>query len=514
MLAAPSLRAEVSISPAHDTAATLNGWNSLDTWAKRTALHAWLDGLVDDLTNRAKQPESYSEIIYTIQIQTNLLASFAFEHKDEYILDRLARLYAVPFEHLRWTDNYLFYTGGIFTSNGYEQRPLPLAEPMWLDDNGRERILTAAQFLYLISYFIDETLRLPAVSRSAAMQRLAELYIPILRSHYQRWIFSDGGPFQVAGWGCADGLFNHSAFLRALLDRRFGGGPRVSPSPSYCNAVTDTDLWIIAGVVELLAAQDVDPTAVGLSANEIAAYAKHAALGIDLIRSRSAATELRTPGGAHVVGLTFDPKAWRDHPDMRYAGYSDSEFPVNGSPHASETQDLHQSAVEAKPSRSAAPGTGSWDISHGRRLVQVFGTLHKHRELTGSPWPDEETLRQLARQVTFAVFNGDLDEPGFRNFLDGSDGWYRVNYAGRLGFGYAPGQLASTFINSGYCSWSDREPALQQLCSRLWDLLRTHGIAHEHFQNCFMNLFQPVACTDLELRAMNMIATFPQVLEE
>ena len=64
-----------------------------------------------------------------------------------------------------------------------------------------------------------------------------------------RWLFGDGY-FQVNGWGCGPGRLSHKEFLERKLDMRFGS----QSGTSYCNAVTDDDLVLIAGASELLGA--------------------------------------------------------------------------------------------------------------------------------------------------------------------------------------------------------------------------------------------------------------------
>src|SRR5262249_28374171 len=57
----------------------------------------------------------------------------------------------------------------------------------------------------------------------------------------------------------------------------------------------------------------------------------------------------------------------------------------------------------------------------------------------------------VVNQYVYRVFNGDYSHPLFHNFLDGSDGWYRVGYNG-AGIGHPP---------SVYCDQHDtRRPCL------------------------------------------------------
>merc|ERR1719195_1683550 len=73
-------------------------------------------------------------------------------------------------------------------------------------------------------------------------------------STYMRWVGAPNGRgvWTMSGWGCAPGeRYNHFEWLKKKKDRGF-------KEYDYCNAVTDMDMWLIAGVVELLLAHDAD----------------------------------------------------------------------------------------------------------------------------------------------------------------------------------------------------------------------------------------------------------------
>ena len=52
--------------------------------------------------------------------------------------------------------------------------------------------------------------------------------------------------------------------------------------------------------------------------------------------------------------------------------------------------------------------------------------------------------------VAEILWNGDRRRPLFRNFMDGSNGWYRVGYEGRAASGYRPWALSGVITSGGY----------------------------------------------------------------
>ena len=59
-----------------------------------------------------KRLESFDrdiEALYKVQISTNLLFDYAYQHQDIEVLDQLADLYLIPYDHLEQTDNYWFF---------------------------------------------------------------------------------------------------------------------------------------------------------------------------------------------------------------------------------------------------------------------------------------------------------------------------------------------------------------------------------------------------------------------
>ena len=432
---------------------------------------------------------NYTSILYDLQMWTNLLFDYAFRRHDLAILDQLSVLYQIPFAHLRQLDTYWYYNGD--TANprkGYIQLPLPASSPMWVKEitmgQGTillETILHSSQFLYLIAHAIHCLVTLDPDQRTTNMNSFIEKCTPIVFAHYSRWIFQSNGStdlnnslgiFQVKGWGCYNGRFNHREFLEKKLHNQF----QSTPTKTFCNAICDDDMWILCGAVELLAAQKINTDLFVLDATQEAKFREYFTIGCQLIESRLKPTALTDFNGNSCQGINVDPGVWKTHPDWRYAGYAGSQFP--------ETDPAHP-GVPIDPQQYPVPETISFDISHARRYVQVFDTLFHNRPITGQLFPSREIMEGLANQIAYGVFNRDFQKPLFTNFFDSTNGWFRVNYSNRTGFGYAPWDNSIEWISGGMASWYQYQPDLKKVNDAVWNMIysedptiKTFRIAH------------------------------------
>ncbi len=414
--------------------------------------------------------------LYDVQLWTANLLMYAEGIRDARLVESLATLYERAYEGLRHTRRALYYYAKGPDGVERRQQVFDLPEPvhMWAGpptdeyDIGPEIVLTSAQFLYAVARVVRIVTEMNRPS--AALRDFVRRSVPILaQDHYRRWLRrEDGGPgsFQVRGWGCNPGTFDHRERVANLLARRYGTRALGGDSDlSFCNAVTDTDLWIIAGIAELVAAHHRDPALVPLDETLARMFASHVQAGLALIESRHQVTVLTTPSGRVVTGAVFDRGAFDDHSDYAYAGFTETgpgcEMCVPSCPDQCPQFPGWKGDSSGGPRVASVPAVGTgWDISHARRLVPVYDTLRRHRALFDSDFPTSEDEAQFARQLAYAVWNGDADEPRFATYFDGTNGWYRVNYAGRDAFGYAPGTQTVLADTCGYGFWRSLEPTL------------------------------------------------------
>jgi hypothetical protein len=397
--------------------------------------------------------------LYDTQLRTANLLLYAEHYGDVALLDDLAGLYNLARPGLVQRNLYSFYYAAIAGKPELREQVLPIRSARYFAEPpasgaavGQEVVLHSSQFAYALSRTMGAIAALSPTKRTARLRAFAEAWFrAILEDHYRRWVLGrpgEPGVFQVRGWGCNVGTFTHREHVDNLLHHRYGTSafPNASFEPtSYCNAVVDTDMWIAAGVAELLAANahapDMFPIDAGLRA-ELLAYVRRAC---ELFASRTQATAL-VVAGKWVEGRGFDHGVWDGHPEHAYAGYEDAQYPGWSDP-------AHRSACKP-PARAYMHG---WDVSHARRWVTVFDTFRRRGPALGTKWPSREDLVGFARQFAFAVYRDTPKGPAFTNFMDGTNGWYRVNDSERAGAGYPPFGLSEQVPLSGYALWATYE---------------------------------------------------------
>ena len=392
-------------------------------------------------TEAIKKSKDNPQVLYNIQGETNNLLKYAGYCKKHELIDELSGLYLQSLDTLTMTDQYLYayYPG----SPRRSIHPLDKKYRMWVDKQqpvGQEIILDSSQFLYLLSDTVSIIADINREKRTPIMKEALNKFIPLLIEHYDRWIFNTPGPFQVRGWGCRfDGKhvptgLNHFEFINKKMDKKLGNGK----SPAYCNAVQDIDMWIIAGVANVLSAYKKEKALVPITPDGYRKLLDYVKTGDKLIENRFSYTKLKNFDGAPVVGAVFEPGVWDDHPGYDYAGYNEEAYPTD---------------LQARRLKYRAKGAG-WDLSHARRFVHVFETLLKTKDVLDLDFPTEELMVKMTNQLVYCTFNRDFKKPLFTNFMDGTNGWYRVGYSGRTGFGYGPWDMSLYVFEGGYGFWS------------------------------------------------------------
>lgn len=429
-------------------------------------------------------------ILYNIQGETNNLLKYAGYCQKYTLLDELSGLYLQSLDTLTTTDQYLYayYPG----SPRLSVHPLDKKYRMWVDKQkpiGKESILYSSQFLYLLSDTVSIIADIKREKRTPIMKEALNKFIPLLIEHYDRWIFNTPGHFQVRGWGCKfEGKYvptglNHLEFLNKKLDKKLGNGS----SPAYCNSVTDVDMWIIAGVANILVVYKKEKDIVLIKPDEYKRLLSFVMMGSKLLENRFIYTQLKNFDGQPVNGTLFQPGTGEEHPDHAFDGYSGNEFP--------EVDPTNKSKFRKK-------GVG-WDLSHARRFVHVFETLLKSKDILGLEFPTKDHIGKMANQLIYATFNRDFKKPLFTNFMDGTNGWYRVNYSGRKGFGYGPWDLSIAVMTGGYGFWSRYNTDLQEVFVALMNMLKStdpeiRKHVNEHYETSHWNQYKRIHDSDFE----------------
>ena len=236
--------------------------------------------------------------------------------------------------------------------------------------------------------------------------------------------------------------------------------------------MTSEELDVIVLAVQLLGANAADAKLVVLAADERAKLVDLVKVGVERLQfSRT----LTTDSNGRICGSYFNGDFdWQD--ELEYAGYQGEKFPT--------------------PADKAKPKGASWDISHFSVVSAFFRTLYDNRAATGINFPQKADIEYLANQYAYHVFEGDYKRPLFRNFFDGTDGWYRVNYLGRSSYGIAPSHYCNSADPSHSCNafagvyrWgllAAFHPEIARIQLALLDLARSNDPAIACFQpQCF-----------------------------
>ncbi len=423
-----------------------------ELWQKvNPKLYQWSEG-TGYISDGLKRSHPYE--LYDIQLHTSNLLRYSIRDKDLATFESLLRLYSDVFQTLKESNQYKFYYYPGFPRQSIQ--PLDKPYEMWLNADGAEIILCSSQFLYAVSEALVFICSLDPSTRSSLMTEFAVQSINILKSHYSRWCFAQAGPFQVRGWGCkfggryVEGGLNHADFLRKKRQGELGD----ETSPSYCNAVTDVDLWIVTGLANFLSAAHLDTSLVAMDDELRNLYNDYMVDGLELVRQRLTFTDLQDFSRNKVRGVIFDSGAWDDSRDYKYLQYSGYPYPA-----------------KFILDQISPPLETSWDISHSRRYVDVFISLVRNSEILGLSFPKESLLKYFANQFVYKVFNGNFRYPLFSNFWNGDNGWYRVGYSKRQGYGYAPNDLSVASLTGGYAWFSPYNKDLELLYSRLYTMI-------------------------------------------
>ena len=377
---------------------------------------------------RLKQKDG--NYLYDVQKVTNNMVKAAHRCGNTTVIDQMAEMLVVAFNDDLFVDQGNYKT--LFSKKGKE-----------------------VEFLYLSQYFyqVVETIHtitmIPKENRTDNMRALLKAADRVLIDHYDRWIFKR--KFKKSG--SKDGEYqSHLPALKEYLvwskfpDQRLNNGKDKS-----FYSIKDKDVWLVAGLVEILAAIDQDPESFSPEVRKLTTkYDEYINIAMQIIEMRLLSTDLKDFTGKPVKGLVFEPGFWENNGTSLYAGYTGTTYP--------------------KPSDKKKVSTLGMDMGHSIRYPHVFETFHRNRHITKTNFPDEATMKGLANQFAYGIFNHSFDRPLFSNYFDGSNGWYRVGYGGRNGFGYSPHQLSYSVVEGYFGLWATYNPDVAKVMDSIWSL--------------------------------------------
>jgi hypothetical protein len=340
--------------------------------------------------------------------------------------------------------------------------PLERAQEMWTGADGTETVLYSAIYLAGATDILAAIAEKPASARSAQMTDFARRIGGLAQDHYVRWAFGPPNIWQVRGWGCDTRVFDLTEFTQLRLDRSLGKG-----KASYCAAPTSGDLLLAVGITSLLHASAIAPDLVMLSDFERQRLTALVKLQAKFTASRLVYDTAVDRQGRSVTTVDFDPGAWSSYPDFAYAADEALQFPEQPVP--------------------PKPGVG-WDFSHAYRIAWAMLTFASNPHIVGIDVDWSGASDAFARQIAIRVLESDADGlPRFRNYLDGSNGWYRVNYSNRQGSGYPPYAMSRAFFTAPWARLSARDPDLLGASAALWKYISTSSQAQcDHFRQVYI----------------------------
>lgn len=470
--AAAAAAASSCLAPEYQAALDKN-WAYTQDWA------------ANSMKLRFERGDNYT--LYDTQTVTNNLLDMAIKcHRTDYI-DKLASIYLIAYDYLY---DYTVVNGKqVKYADGHREWHCTTSNCVnWATNPYKENAIVSSQYIYLISRTINAIAHLPAAERTANMKSFVSKYFTVVhKDHLNRWIWATPS-FTGFGAPCNDNkLQTHLERMTSLNNWSY------SKAKSYCNAVLDKDLWILASAVEISEASATDPKLVAISPYVMGRYKSYINLGISVINSGNhfkQVGKITNYRNQAINIITIDPGVMRDHPDYAYAGYSGSATPVVNNPKY----------------KIPGPATLGWDVSHFRRLVHVLATLYEKKAFTGSTFPSDSFMKAMGYQVSYVAFKGNFDQPLMTNFIDGTNGWYRVGYAGNPGIG--PYELSKSYLTAGYGFWANNNDDLKRLMATGWNKVKNMPTTDPNYKYFGFNS-DPVKSPDYLMTLPTLMYTSP-----
>jgi hypothetical protein len=373
------------------------------TWPQ--ALQIWQNILPVLKQNMATQLRNHDTLssLYSTQYALMNFAIRARREKDVLALSELSELAMIP---MQWLVN----SSGVGQPTPHSWRDIN-ESLTWADQSphaGRyDNLNNVVQWMYFTSHLLQSVALIPRSNRTPVMREFLDVYSRLYSFTMNEMIFQSKNRFEwdFRGWKkCSSSQLSHEELTIKKLHRKMN---TVAGTP--CNAIMDWDLQIWAAALEYRAAVYTDPTSVNYFNDEakdqkLLGYLRTA---FDLVSSRAVSTQVVNFQGRSTPAVVFDLGAWSDHEDFKFAGFTNANRPPN--------------ANEASPVK----GVGE-DLGHHIRYSWVLLSFYENKALIGRAYPQDQDMQLFANQLLFKVYNGNSAQPQFSNFMDGSNGWFRV----------------------------------------------------------------------------------------
>jgi len=367
--------------------------------------------------------------LYFIGSDSYNILYYAFNKKNTKLIDELLKIYMQTLPYAKNTKKYTLY----YISKEKKKSSLTLKENIyiWSNKDGTEELISSAQFIFVVSFVFNEITKLPNNKRTITMNNFIKKFSPILSSHYQRWILGVTeigqnikiGSFNRRGWGCKDNKEEY-IYSRTLNQMVEDLGQKAYHGATYCNVIADPTLLIVSGLGYYLAGTKNKYPIYTIKNEKV--LENFFIKSIKIISKEFKKNKIvnKNTKDKNISILTFQDGAWFGHPDYYYSDYTGSTFPKN-------------------KDRKSNPHIGI-DISHGSRIIYLLEMLLENKNKFQINFPTQNDMKMFANAFLYKVFNQDYQQPLFKNYMNGSNGWFRVNYESKQGYGYPPYSVGST----------------------------------------------------------------------
>jgi hypothetical protein len=357
--------------------------------------------------------------LYFIQFYTHNYLIYAGTKNDDVLLDKILQLYLDTLQYLEVNEKgehrWIYRNATVWPGTQY---PNLLGQEVQLYNS--QFMAVVAKAMHIVGDKIES-------QRTETQKAFLVAYTPIAVEFYERWCKIVQPRFEI--------------LLRA--------GPNLNKST---NAVWDGDMWILTGVTDFLVVQKSVIPHITLTSEQEKLFYQLVDTGSKLLESRITKSQLTDFSGNAVEGINFDLGEYDDLIDNQYSGYTGTDYPKD---------------IPPQPASNVG-----WDISHALRFVFVFNTLYENKNILGQGFPSREILVGLANQFIYGVFNKNFENPLFTNYMDGTNGWFRVSPTTLSG---ASGPYAVMYQYSvpafGYGYWTQFNSDMMKILMRLFELM-------------------------------------------
>lgn len=364
--------------------------------------------------------------LYFIGSETYNVLYYAFNKKKTPLIDELLQLYLKTLPYIKKEKNYHIF----HLSEDREKSEISLEKPIyiWSNKDGDEELISSAQFLFVVSFAINKIVSIPLLKRTKTMNLFLKSFQPILSSHYKRWITGVKekggekvlGSFSRRGWGCKDNQENY-IYARTLNQMIGELGEESYHGATYCNVIADPSLLIISGVGYYLAGLDNLQNTYTIPQKK--ALTTFFIKSINILKQRFKENTLQDSKNKTISILSFQEGYWFGHPDYYYSDYNNLNFPT-----------------EKEKKSNLSIGI---DVNHASRVIYLLEMLEENKNKFHLKFPSQNEMEMFTNSFFYNVFNQNYEKPLFKNFMNGSNGWFRVNYSSEKGYGYPPYKVGS-----------------------------------------------------------------------